>query len=341
MSKNFLQVVLFGDSMSWSPGVAMGERYADFIEEKLSNKFGENWIVDVAACGDGGNTAQEGFGRLERDCISYQPHIVVLSFGANDSIRAPDREQFKTFYRKIINEIKQNATKHIILETIPTLDQNRHSQKDNPKALFYGGLENYLEFFSHSFIREVAKNEDLILYDRFKIYHQEIEKNPSLREKLIQKDGVHLTKEGNEFFAQHLIKLIIEMAPQIYQISHNPQVWLENAKLNPVYIECCNQIEKGDLKQYLSEAPSLKRLMLQKARSFSKRARALSNEKYVQDKALNIEYLASIFATIEKIVNTEDPEIKEKSKEWAISYLKQLPENRNLQKLKIKNLLNF
>ncbi len=199
MSKNFLQIILFGDSMSWSPGVAIGKRYSDFIEEKLTQHLGENWIVDVAACGDGGNTAQEGFERLERDCISYQPHIVVLSFGSNDSIRAPDREQFKSFYRKIINGIKENATRHIIVETIPALDEEWHSQRNNPKALFYGGLENYVEFFSHSFIREIAKTENLTLYDRFKIYHQEIEKNPDMRERLIQKDGVHLTEEGNHF----------------------------------------------------------------------------------------------------------------------------------------------
>ncbi|MCM8788348.1 MAG: GDSL-type esterase/lipase family protein, partial [Candidatus Omnitrophica bacterium] len=161
MTKNFLEVVLFGASMAWSPNAAIGERYADFIEGKLSSALGESWIVDVAACGDGGNTAQEGFERIERDCLSYQPLIVVLSFGANDSIRAPDREQFKLFYRKIINHIKQNATEHIILETIPTLDQKLHSQRNNPLALFYGGLESYVEFFSHFFIREIGKNEKI------------------------------------------------------------------------------------------------------------------------------------------------------------------------------------
>ncbi|HPP78777.1 4Fe-4S dicluster domain-containing protein, partial [Methanospirillum sp.] len=82
--------------------------------------------------------------------------------GANDSVRAPSKQQFMECYRKIINTIKHSATNHIILETTPTLDQQWHSQKNNPSAIFYGGLENYLEFFSHSFIRETAKLEDLI-----------------------------------------------------------------------------------------------------------------------------------------------------------------------------------
>ncbi len=332
MEKNFLQVVLFGDSMSWSPGVAMGERYSDFLEEKLNSIHGENRIIDVAACGDGGNTAREGFERLQRDCLSYRPDIVVLSFGANDCIRAPDRDQFKTYYRKIINEIKQNTTSRIILETIPTLDQQWHSQRDNPKALFYGGLENYVEFFSHSFIREVSKIENLTLFDRFNIYHQEILKNPQSRESLIQRDGVHLTPEGNKFFAEYLAGLISELMPEVNQIPIEPEAWLENAMLNPIYLECCWHLEKGTLREYLLENANLKRLMLQKTRSFSKRAR-LSQKKQLQEKGLCVECLASGFAATERFLNTEDKKTKEKNKKLAADYLNMIPDNELAGKL--------
>lgn len=310
--------------MSWSPGVAIGERYSDFIEQKLTEHLGENWIVDVAACGDGGNTAQEGFERLERDCISYQPHIVVLCFGANDSIRAPDREQFKLFYRKIIDSIREKATKHIILETIPTLDEKLHSQRNNPKALFYGGLENYVEFFSHSFIREIAQRENLILYDRFKIYHQEIEKNPQTRERLIQKDGVHLTEQGNEFFAQALVPLIIPIIPQIHQFQINSVKYLEQAQLNPVYLECIQSLKTENLKEYLTESQNLKRLMLQKTRSFARRAMAMSDEEKIINEAKTIEALACGFMAAEKIFNSQDKKIADKSKNWAINYLQKV-----------------
>lgn len=321
MSKNFLEVVLFGDSMSWSPGVAMGERYADFIEEKLTEQMGKNWIVDVAACGDGGNTAQEGFERLERDCLSYQPHIVVISFGANDSIRAPDREQFKLFYRKIISGIKKNSTKYIILETIPTLDEQWHSQRNNPKVLFYGGLENYVEFFSHTFIRETGKTENLIVHDRFKIYHQEVVKKPGMRENLIQKDGVHLTKEGNEFFAQSLVPLITSFIPGIYQVHTNAEEYLEQAQLNPVYTECVQLLKAGNLKEYLTDAQNFKRLMLQKTRSFSKKTMAISDKEKIKNEAVIIEGLTCGFMAAEKIFNSQDKIIIEKNRQWAILHL--------------------
>lgn len=333
IEKKFLQIVLFGDSMSWSPGVPIGERYADFLEENLKEILNENYCIDVAACGDGGNTAAEGFERLQRDCLSYQAHIVVLSFGANDSIRAPDREQFKTYYKKIINSIRQNLTRYIILETVPAVDQEWHSQRDNPKAVFYGGLEKYIEFFSHSFIREIAKLENLILYDRFNIYHQEISKNPELREQWLQKDGIHLTGAGNKFFAQRLASIISPLVPEIPQVQINSERWLEEARLNPVYIECYRALVNNNLKEYLTQSQNLKRLMLQKARSFSRRAKAYADKENLRIEAEILECLSSGFMAAEKILNTQDTTIKEKSKKWAESYLKKIPDNTAAKKL--------
>ncbi|HOJ31173.1 MAG TPA: SGNH/GDSL hydrolase family protein [bacterium] len=328
MGKNFLQIVLFGDSMTWSPGVAIGKRYADFIQEKLQNICGDNYIVDVAACGDGGNTAEEAYARIERDCISYQPHIVVISLGANDCIRAPDRETFKSYYRKIVNEVKHDATRHIILETIPALDEELHSQRNNPKALFYGGLEKYVEFFSHSFIREMAKTGDFLLYDRFTLYHQMLAENPQLREKLILKDGVHLTEQGNEFFAENLVPIIQPLIPDIHQFQTNAEQYLEQALLNPVYIECTQSLKNGNLKEYLTEHPNLKRLMLEKTKSTSRRAIAYTEDEKVKNEATIVQYLTSGFLAAEKIFNSQDSEIIGKSKQWAISHLAKLSNNR-------------
>ncbi|MGB9641795.1 MAG: SGNH/GDSL hydrolase family protein [Candidatus Ratteibacteria bacterium] len=334
MGKKFLQIVLFGDSMSWSYGVAIGKRYADFIEEKIQNICSDQYIVDVAACGDGGNTTEEAYARIERDCISYQPNIVVISLGSNDSIRAPDRETFKTYYRKILNKIKNNATKHIILETIPTLDQKWHSQRNNPKALFYGGLENYVEFFSHSFIRETAKIENFLLYDRYKIYHQHLVKNPELREKLILKDGVHLTEQGNEFFAEHIVPIIQPLISQIHQIPSNAEKYLEQAIFNPVYIECIQSLKNGNLKEYLTDNPNLKRLMLEKTKSTSRRAIAYAEDEKIKNEAQVVQCLASGFMAVEKIFNSQDSEIIEKSKKWAISHLIKIPDNLFAEKFK-------
>jgi len=331
--KNFLQIVIFGDSLAWSPGVAMGERYADFIEEKLQKICGDEWYCDVAACGDGGNTAEEGLVRLERDCISYNPNIVVVNFGANDAVRAPSKQNFELCYRKIISTLKLNATRHLILETTPTLDQKWHSQKNNPTALFYGGLERYLEFFSHSFIRSIAKSENLILFDRFSIYHQEISIHPELREKLIQKDGVHLTGAGNEFFAERLASIVKSVIPEIHQVQTNPEKWLEDAQLNPVYIECCRALKDNNLKEYLTESQNLKRLMLQKTRSFSKKALAFADKEKLENEAEKVYCIASGFMAAERIYSSQDRGLIEKSKRWAMSHSGGISGNNLTEKL--------
>jgi len=54
MTRKYLQVVLLGDSWTWSARTPYGRRYADFLELELQIIMGDQWVVDVAACGDGG-----------------------------------------------------------------------------------------------------------------------------------------------------------------------------------------------------------------------------------------------------------------------------------------------
>ncbi len=76
--------------------------------------------------------------------------------------------------------------------------------------------------------------------------------------------------------------------------------YLEQAQLNPVYIECIQSLRKGNLKEYLTETPNLKRLMLQKTRSFSRRAMAISDNEKITGEVRIVEGLACGFMAAEK-----------------------------------------
>lgn len=325
MARKYLQVVLFGDSVSWSGGAAYGSRYADFLEEALQSAAGKDALIDVAACGDGGNTAQEGLARIERDCIDYAPDIVVINFGGNDAIRSPSREIFKTSYERILSRLKNETHAVVVLETLPTLDEERHQCRQIPQALMHGGLEKYIEFYSHSFIRNTAVLRGCILHDRFRIYHQEISKNPAQREVLIQADGVHFTVEGNKFFAETLAAVIIPVLPRAFPaVEKSPGFWYERATVNPAYMEACAALENGRLKEFFFEPKSYSsRLALQRTRSFARRA-SVADSNEIAQKATLVERLAAGFLAAERIFSAPVPEIIKGSAEWALRMLEEV-----------------
>ncbi|MEM2110610.1 MAG: SGNH/GDSL hydrolase family protein [Candidatus Bathyarchaeia archaeon] len=321
----FLQIVLFGDSLSWSWRAPYGKRYADFIETEIQRHI-DDCIVDVAACGNGGDTAELGLQRVERDCIEYSPHVVVMNFGVNDPFKT-SKAKFENAYQALIETILKKTKAFLILETIPFLDEKRFRQYPPPQQAFCGGLESYLERFSHSFIREMANKYSLLLHDRFEIFHREFGKTPSLSERLIRDDGVHLTIEGNKFFASTLAEMIITLASKIQFSSDDAALWLEKAKQNPIYRECCVMLENGRLEQALLSTVTQgkenlpKRLMLQQCRSFARRAYALATDGETEYEALLTERLAAGFLAAERALNPFCEEALTGSVEWATQKL--------------------
>jgi len=322
----FLQIVLFGNSLSWSWRAPYGKRYADFVEAEIQNHI-KGCIVDVAACGNGGDTAELGLRRVERDCIEYDPQVVVVNFGVNDIFKV-SKITFEYAYQTLIETILKKTKALLILETIPFLDEKRFRQYHPPQqALFCEGLESYLERFSHSFIREMTVKYSLLLHDRFEIFHRGLEKNPSLGEKLIRDDGIHLTIEGNKFFASTLAEMIIHSLSKIQCSSDNAAYWLEKAKQNPIYRECCIMLEKGNLEQSLLSSGTQgkentpKRLLLQQCRSFARRAHTLASDRKTECEALLTERLAAGFLAVERALNPPCEEALTGSIEWAVQKL--------------------
>ena len=325
MGGKFVQIVMFGDSMTWSSRAPYGKRYADYLECNIQNHLEQEWVVDVAVCGNGGNTAAEGLERIDRDVIEYSPDIVIVNFGGNDAIRAPSKNAFETSYRNVLDIIKGKTSAAIILETIPTLDEQWHSHRDNENAVKYGGIENYLEYFSHSYIREMAKEYNVPLHDRFKIYHQALGKDRSIREACIRTDGVHLTCEGNRYFAEILTRIAIDFLPKLQKkVPGDPPSWLTKALANPAYQSCSKAFEDDKLKQVLLAGDDIPhRLLLQQCRSFSRRAMTCSDDIKDTEKAADTQLLATGFLAALRIINQKNPEVTEGCINWWQKMLKQ------------------
>jgi len=324
MTRQFLEIVLLGDSVSWSNQLPYGQRYADFIEAELQERFGETTLVDVAACGDGGNTAEEGLARIERDCIAYSPHAVVISFGTNDACRGLSRDRFMRSYRTLVEKAARDTGALVVLETLPTLDEERHSFRNSPQAFMYGGLEKYLEQYSHSHVREISRTHKLPLHERFAIYHQEKKADPAAGGRLILPDGAHFTREGNRFFAHTLVDLLYPvLSKNEPRRSSDAAHWLDRAGTNVVYLEACAALETGKLAGMMTNQMLPVRLMLQQCRSFARRAYAYAEDPKMAGETLAVERLATGFLAAQRAYAPFNDEARRGSAEWGIEQLKE------------------
>ncbi len=327
MPKSFLEVVLLGDSITWSARAPYGQRYADFAEAGLQRRLGAGWVVDVASCGNGGNTAEQGLERVERDAIAYEPHAVVLNFGGNDSGRVP-RDSFIQNYTALVDRIRAQTRAAIVLETIPGVDPARHASRTRPEVIAAGGPDARVNAYAHSFIRELAGRAAFALHDRHAAFHERLARDPSAMERLIRPDGIHLTVEGNRVFGETLAEALSGVLPRsdaMPEDGRRAAAWLERARSNPVFREWCDALRNGRPLEGREDGQLSTRLPLQQCWSFARRAGVLAGDPALACEALRVEGLAaSLLALMRMKGPYVAPATRPDTLAWALDRLEPL-----------------
>ena len=164
--------------------------------------------VQVFNAGIGGHNTKNGLSRISNLLKQYQPTILVIGYGANDSVNSKAiiiEKDFKNNLNKMIAIAKKHNVKTIVLNSCnPCIDSYliaRHKFKDN--LLPSERIKKY-----NTFIQEVAKKNNVIFND----FHLAVMKNGGAtgsRNSLIRnvantntKDGLHVTSKGAKLLAQ-------------------------------------------------------------------------------------------------------------------------------------------
>ena len=205
--KNGDTVVFFGDSITdyyrwqvphldfWGFGYYM-------VTTSLLKASYPNMDLTFYNRGHAGDCTINLLNRVEEDCISLKPNLVVILAGVNDSIKRYNGndvyvspEQFKENYSGILSKIKKSLpdTKIILMEPFALPNEARGIRDDlNEKILK---------------VREIAREfavDELIPLDGIM--------NAAFAEKDDEKywatDGVHPTHAGNALIVKHLYKAI-------------------------------------------------------------------------------------------------------------------------------------
>ncbi len=194
MLKDGDTVVFLGDSITQA--ASKPEGYISLI--KLF--CGVNgYEIKAVNAGISGHKSNDMLARLQDDVLSHNPDWVSISCGVNDvwhqfkfepeGVELPD---YKKNMTEIVNRCK-NAGAKVLLLTATPIYENVDS-KENQKLRKY-----------NDFLRELAKEQDVLLCDLFatftKLYEMKLND-----EKLLTTDGVHMNPRGNRLMAREIIR---------------------------------------------------------------------------------------------------------------------------------------
>lgn len=115
----------------------LGNGYPKFVAAMLREQF-PDVDLDFVNFGISGNRTCDLVGRWQTDCLDWQPDIVSVMIGINDTWRAFDQndattaEQFEANYRQLLTALKEKTTAKIVMIE-PYLLHNEPG-KDNWRA---------------------------------------------------------------------------------------------------------------------------------------------------------------------------------------------------------------
>lgn len=173
-------IVAFGDSLSAGFGVEAGLSYPDYLQKELD---AAGYKYKVANEGISGDTSSGGVDRVAT-VLAHKPAVVILELGANDGLRGIPVDKTRANLDRILTELRQAGVK-VLLAGI-TLPRN------------YG--PDYIREFDKIY-PELARKHSVPLLP---FLLEGVATNP----KLMQKDALHPTAEGNRIVAGNVTKAL-------------------------------------------------------------------------------------------------------------------------------------
>ena len=105
-------ILVFGDSLSASYGLASGQGWADLLQGKLA---AERLPFRVANASISGETTAGGKTRIDAALKRFEPAIVVLELGANDGLRGGSIQLMQSNLDYMIEHIKAHGARVVLV----------------------------------------------------------------------------------------------------------------------------------------------------------------------------------------------------------------------------------
>lgn len=189
-----------------------GESYSEKVKGILALLYPQA-PVSVVNAGVNGSSAPEGYKRLKRDVLAFQPDLLVVCFGLNDSnAEAEGIVTYKNALRNIFKTAREAGIETIFMTpNMMNTDSSKVSQGDilEPLAELFakrqkeGVFDAYIEA-----AREVCKEEKVPLCDCYAIWKKMYECGVDTTN-LLSNGLNHPIREMHNLFAWELVRTMI------------------------------------------------------------------------------------------------------------------------------------
>lgn len=181
-------IVAFGDSIT--AGFAVRRGFPSFWREQLQQKFREA-KVEMINSGISGDTSCDGLARLDWSVLSYEPDLVTINFGINDSVFDIAVDEFKENLTKMIRRIRAGPGSEILLLSSQPLETPPYDRI----------VQNY-----YRAVEDVAKQMDVGFVDVYGAWMERVRQGTPLSSLIIP--GLdHPNEAGYRIIAEELMKL--------------------------------------------------------------------------------------------------------------------------------------
>ena len=200
-----MRLVFFGDSICFGQHVSPHLTWVHGVSQRLCS---EKLNLHVSNSSISGNTTRMALERYQFDVLAHGLDAIYIQFGLNDcnywetdkGHPRVSQQSFLANLKEIIDRARMCGCKKVYVATNhPTLKTENHAffpesyQKSN---------QRYNEL-----IREVANSEQAELIDHELFWEEQLASGEELN-KLLLKDGIHLSERGHELYLKFCINRI-------------------------------------------------------------------------------------------------------------------------------------
>ena len=180
--KEAVRIITFGSSNTELHWHSLGAfNWVSWLNCALREWVGRH--VTVINQGISGETAKDLLERIERDVISYSPHLVIITVGGNDVLRGFSIEEYRENLIQIIEKVEK-------INAIPVLQTYYCPLYEKMAAIF----QKFPEFVEAN--RALASEKNILLIDQYKYFFPFYE-NDRENYSTMMLDALHVNHIGN------------------------------------------------------------------------------------------------------------------------------------------------
>jgi lysophospholipase L1-like esterase len=177
-----LRVIAFGSSNTELHWHSLGHfNWFSWLSSSMREWIGKH--ITTINQGIGGETVVDLVKRYDRDVRAFEPDLVVITIGGNDTWKGISIEEYEQKLKFLINDLTE-------INAIPVLQTYYCLLYDSMPEIF----QRFPKFVDVN--RKLAKKENVFLIDQYKFFSPFYEEDSESYSKIML-DGLHVNQIGN------------------------------------------------------------------------------------------------------------------------------------------------